>query len=269
MAFPGLLGGKLGYWLLCKLVQNPAKSEDPFSDCRDQNWEYKLKEYFGDDFRPFIVDKVVLDYGCGSGKTVLCLAQMGAHLAIGMDINVVSLGEGRKLAEEANLGDKCTFINAGDHNNLLPFYGKVDVLVSIDAFEHYSDPERSLLEMWRLTRPGGSLFISFGPPWWHPYGCHMMFMSAPPWTHVLFKERTIMAVRSLYRFDGAQRFEDVEGGLNRMTIRRFEHLITDSGFIVKTLSCVPIRGMALLAGNQMGREFFTSVARAHLVKPGA
>ena len=267
MAFSGLLGGKLGYWLLCKLVRDRAQSGEPFSDCGDQNWEYKLKEYFGDDFRSYIVDKVVLDYGCGSGKAVLCLGKMGAHLAIGMDINKVRLGEGRKLAEETNLGDKCTFINAADHNNLSPFYGQVDVVVSIDAFEHYSDPERELLEMLRLIRPGGSLFISFGPPWWHPYGCHMMFMGAPPWTHVLFKERTIMAVRSLYRSDGAQRFEDVEGGLNRMAVRRFIHTIKDSGFVVKTLNCVPIRGMALLTGNQLGRECLTSVVRAHLIKP--
>ena len=27
-----------------------------------------------------------------------------------------------------------------------------------------------------------------------------------------------MAVRSLYRSDGATRYEDVEGGLNRMTV---------------------------------------------------
>ena len=94
----------------------------------------------------------------------------------------------------------------------------------------------------------------------------MMFMDAPPWTHILFKERTIMAVRSLYRGDGATRFEDVSGGLNRMTIRCFEELVRASGFLVASLTCIPIRRMALLARTRFGREFFTSVVKAHLIK---
>ena len=56
----------------------------------------------------------------------------------------------------------------------------VEVITSIDAFEHYDEPG-AVLEMMRdLLVPGGTVYVSFGPPWWHPYGCHMAFMNAPP-----------------------------------------------------------------------------------------
>ena len=44
-------------------------------------------------------------------------------------------------------------------------------------------------------------------------------MTKYPWAHVLFSENTIMAVRKLYKNDNASRFEEVEGGLNQMTIK--------------------------------------------------
>lgn len=124
----------------------------------------QVKESFGEDFRSYLADILVLDYGCGYGQTVVAIAKMGARLAIGVDIRKGCLEDGRRLAHEWNLGDKCTFISAGDPTDFLPFYGQVD-----------------------------------------------------------------MVLRSLYRSDGARKFEEVEGGLNRMTIRRFEHLIKTQG----------------------------------------
>jgi hypothetical protein len=91
-------------------------------------------------------------------------------------------------------------------------------------------------------------------------------MGVPPWSHVLFKEETILALRLRYRSDGAKRFEDVEGGLNRMTIARFERLVRDSGFQVKNLNLIPIRGTKLLGRSRWGRELFTSIVRASLIK---
>jgi SAM-dependent methyltransferase len=191
---------------------------------------------------------------------------MGARSVIGTDIRENVLNEGRAASAQANVADKCIFLNSRDPEALLPYQGKVDVIISLDAFEHYTNPATVLSDMWNLLSPGGTVFISFGPPWWHPYGCHMMFMHAPPWSHLLFNEETIMAVRSLYRADGARHFEDVEGGLNRMTIRRFENLVQHSGFRLLTLRCLPIRRTSLLAGTKWGREFFTSLVKAQLVK---
>jgi SAM-dependent methyltransferase len=266
MAFNGILKGTFGYWLLRKLVTDPPGLQESTADAVEPDWEVKLKHTFGCDFASSIKDKVVLDYGCGYGQAVLCMAKMGARRVIGLDINEQALNYGRDRAIDAHVHSECVFLNAKYHGNLQALNGEVDVIISHDAFEHYSDPKNELSVMWKLLRRGGSLFISFGPPWWHPYGCHLMFMEAPPWTHVFFNEQTIMAVRKLYRSDGAKRFENVEGGLNKMTIRRFEQLVRNSGFSVHSTRYVPIRGTRLLAATRFGREFFTSVVRAHLVK---
>jgi SAM-dependent methyltransferase len=266
MALDGLLGGRIGYWALRRACLHPG-SEDKNVESAPESWEDKLERDFGSAFKPHVFDKVVLDYGCGYGQAAIAMARMGARLVIGTDIREDVLNQSRASSAQADLTDKCIYLNTTDPQVLIPYHGKVDVIVSVDAFEHYTDPEGVLLEMSKLVSPGGSVFISFGPPWWHPYGCHMMLMGAPPWSHILFKEKTIMAVRSLHRSDGAGHYEEVEGGLNRMTIRRFEHLVVKSKFRLAALHCVPIRRMAMLARNRWGREFFTSMVRAQLVKP--
>ena len=76
--------------------------------------------------------------------------------------------------------------------------------------------------MFDLLKPGGLLIASFGPTWYHPLGGHLV--SVFPWAHLIFSETALMGWRSGIRADGAKRFHEVEGGLNQMTIRRFEQL---------------------------------------------
>ena len=266
MEIDGLIGSRVGSWLLRKLVTPPEKAIPPYAEAKDPFPQSKFDSLFGSDFRWHLVGKTVLDYGCGFGQAVILMAELGASFAFGVDIREIPLGYARRLAEEKKCVGQCLFLNRTDSASLIALYGQVDVMLTLDAFEHYRNPELELEEMGKLLRSGGSLFISFGPPWWHPYGCHLTFMGAPPWVHILFKERTIMSVRSLYRSDGAKRFEDVEGGQNRMTVRRFERMLKSSSFQVKRLTYVPIRGCASLSGNRYGREFFTSAVRAQLVK---
>jgi hypothetical protein len=74
-------------------------------------------------------------------------------------------------------------------------------------------------EMRLAACPGGCVLITFFEPWLSPYGSHMSHFTRVPWINVLFSERTVMNVRSLFRSDGATRYEDVEGGLNRIDSR--------------------------------------------------
>ncbi len=50
-----------------------------------------------------------------------------------------------------------------------------------------------------------------------------------------------MTVRKLYRTDKAERFEDTEGGLNQMTIRKFEDLVRNSSLEAKNIKLTPIK----------------------------
>jgi arabinofuranan 3-O-arabinosyltransferase len=54
----------------------------------------------------------------------------------------------------------------------LPFAtGAVDICYSSNVLEHVPEPTRMLDEMVRVTRPGGTVFVSF-TPWWSPHGGH-------------------------------------------------------------------------------------------------
>lgn len=56
------------------------------------------------------------------------------------------------------------------------------------------------------------------------------------------------------------------GGLNQMTIRRFERILQASPFVVEELELVPIRRMRPLH-NRLTREFLTATVRCKLRKP--
>jgi hypothetical protein len=121
--------------------------------------------------------------------------------------------------------------------------------------------------MKRLLAPGGVVMITFCPPWFAPYGSHMHFFTKVPWVNLLFSERTVMSVRSRFRADGAKRYEDVEMGLNRMTIRKFERIIAASGMTVAWRQYVCVKKLNALSRVPLVRELFINVASCVLVKP--
>jgi SAM-dependent methyltransferase len=57
--------------------------------------------------------------------------------------------------------------------------GSVDVCYSSNVLEHVASPWRMAAEMVRVTRPGGTVFLSF-TPWWSPWGGH----ETAPWHYL-------------------------------------------------------------------------------------
>lgn len=196
----------------------------------------------------------VLDFGCGVGEQTLALAREGAAHVCGVDINAALLDAARARAAGSPEGDRVSFALGTD--GLAS--GSFDVIVSQNSMEHFPDPEGVLATMRRLLRPGGRLLITFGPPWFAPYGSHMHFFTMVPWVQLLFAERTVMRVRSRYRDDGAKRYEDVVGGLNRMSLARFERLVASCGLrpLFRRYDC--IRGLDVLGRVPVVRELFVN-----------
>jgi hypothetical protein len=116
--------------------------------------------------------------------------------------------------------------------------------------------------MRNLLKDDGLAIVEFGPPWYHPLGGHLF--SVFPWSHLVFTERCLIRWRSDFKSDGATRFSEVEGGLNRMTVRRFKKLVGESDFEFERFEAVPIRRSELLA-NALTREFLTAIVRCRLV----
>ena len=202
-----------------------------------------------------IKDKVVLDFGCGPGIEVMEMALLGAKRAIGLDIQQKWLQLGLEQAEKAGVAARCEFVTS--------VANPVEVIVCLDSFEHFADPGAVLQTMYSLLEPGGCLFVSFGPTWYHPLGGHLF--SIFPWAHVVLKEEALIRWRAQFKTDGATKFGEVEGGLNQMTIRRFEEILQTSPFVIEELELVPIRRMKPLH-NRVTREFLTAVVRCKLRK---
>ncbi|HKP12333.1 MAG TPA: methyltransferase domain-containing protein, partial [Blastocatellia bacterium] len=153
---------------------------------------------------------------------------------------------------------RCVFVSETEE--------KADVLLSMDAFEHFDDPAGVLRAMRNLLKPAGVALIEFGPPWYHPLGGHLF--SVIPWAHLLFTERALIRWRADFKSDGATRFSEIEGGLNQMTIRRFKKLVAASEFEFAAFEAVPMRSLRWLA-HVMPREFCTAVVRCRLVQKAA
>lgn len=250
----GLVGGPLVYWFLNRYWPGgqgvPIGSDDPYCS-KGLN---KLQTLLGPAIFDELSGKVVLDFGCGEGHNTLELARHGCAHVIGLDIQERHLEAARVRARAVGLQDRCTFTSRWSE--------PVDVIVSIDAFEHFAEPEKILHSMRRLLKPDGYLLVAFGPPWCHPYGGHLF--SVFPWAHLIFRESALIRWRSDFKHDGARRFHEVAGGLNRMTIRRWERLVSRSGFKYMSYELIPIRPARLLH-CALTREWLTSSIRARMI----
>jgi SAM-dependent methyltransferase len=217
----------------------------------------KLRVTLGDDLLRLIRDKTVIDFGCGAGLECVEMAQNRARRVIGVDIRENLLVQAAQNARLAGVEDRCDFAKSTDT--------RADIIVSLDSFEHFADPAGVLESMFSLLNPGGVAMISFGPTWYHPLGGHLF--SVFPWAHLIFSERALIRWRSDIRNDGATRFGEVEGGLNQMTVARFEQLVRSSKFRLEMLETVPIRKLRPLH-CRLTREFTTAIVRAKLARNG-
>lgn len=247
----GIIGGKFGYRLLHSICPDGEAGYLTGEAYKDRS---KIEVLFGPGIWDELKDRVVIDFGCGWGEEAIDIAKHGARRVIGLDLRERLLVEARKTAEEAGVSDRCTFTTRAEE--------KADVIMSLDAFEHFDDPGEILRVMRGLLKDDGRVIAMFGPTWLHPLGGHQF--SVFPWSHLIFTEKALIRWRSDFKTDGATRFNEVDGGLNQMTIRRFERIIAESDFRFESFEAVPIRKVRPLH-NRLTREFFSSMVRCRLV----
>ena len=212
-------------------------------------------------FMEAIIGKKILDFGCGEGYQVIALAKGGAQFVMGVDSNPLAVKNSEQLADSIGLSDRVRFATT------LPddMFGFFDMIISQNSFEHFSNPLEILFVMKKALNQSGKIFITFGPPWFAPYGSHTQFFVRLPWVNILFREQTVMKARSRYRSDGAKKYEDVEDGLNKMTIRKFEHLLRRFASRVEFKKYECVKGMNFLRFLPFVRELFINHASCILV----
>jgi len=249
-------------WLFRKFCRDPGDDTSYYDEGATMETALDLLRREVPDFDALVAGRTCLDFGCGYGYQAIALVtQAGAARAVGVDIIEGYVARARERAAEHGVSTQVEFFCPRLPAELM---GSFDIVISQNSFEHYAEPEAILEQMLACAKPGGIVVVTFGPLWYAPYGGHGRFMTWLPWYHLIFKEETIMRVRADYRSDGATRFEEVEGGLNRMSVRKFESILRE---VCRRHSCQvdylryrTIKGLPIVAGLPLLRELFISRA---------
>ena len=197
-------------------------------------------------------DKIVLDIGCGAGGKTLHYATLGAKYVFGIDPVEKYKEEATALAHKKGLQDLTSFIT-GDAAKM-PFESNViDTIIMNDAMEHVDDPIAVINECYRVLKKGGRLYVNF-PPYHHPYGAHLSDVIGIPWVHKLFDEPTLVQVykdlvqqypdaedRIQFRIGNLQGGEEYFSYINKMTLERFDRILSIIPFQVLHYQYVPLR----------------------------
>jgi SAM-dependent methyltransferase len=243
----GFVGGNLGY----RIMKRISPGDAGYMDGTAYENKSKLDVLLGNSFWDKIKDKVVIDFGCGLGAEAVEIAQRGAKKVIGVDIIEEYLESSRALAARLKVAN-CEFATTPTE--------KVEVIVTLDSFEHFENPAAILDVMRDMLAPDGRIFVSFGPTWYHPLGGHLL--NVFPWSHLIFTEWAQLRWRADIRSDKPTTFK--ECGLNQMTIRRFEQYVAESAFKFSSFEVVPIKKLKSFH-KKWTREFTSAIVRCELV----
>jgi SAM-dependent methyltransferase len=117
-----------------------------------------------------------LELGCYDGVIGLALLRRG-KMPVGVDIRF-------EFHEKAL--KEGVFFSQMDASRLGFKNDSFDLVCSFASFEHFSDPESVLDEALRLTKPGGYIYLHFGPLYMSQYGLHAYRSITVPYCQFLF-----------------------------------------------------------------------------------
>ena len=125
----------------------------------------------------------ILEIGPGEGFVLKKFKEEGVNKAVGVDIK-------NNLHPEAiNAGVEIVLTSAENMSGIPD--KSFDLVVSWSALEHIPDPQAVFLECLRILKPGGYLFLQFGPLYYSAWGYHHYTVLRCPYLHLLFPEHLI------------------------------------------------------------------------------
>lgn len=179
--------------------------------------------------RPDFTNKVVGDVGCGHGSLCVDMALLGATKVIGFDLDSERITCAQEITKTyyPQLSQTLEFrlqdlADASERD--------FDIFVSKDTFEHLIELPKVLGAMRDRLKPGGKIYIGFGPLWNSPYGDHRRTRVGFPWGHVLLNESFL--IKHVNRLGGYcnQKVNSIQDlGLNKFSLADYRRFFTESG----------------------------------------
>lgn len=111
--------------------------------------------------------KKCIDLGCGSGRYVIAMADLGASEAHGFDLSDRAIADA--TARAGRLGYTNTHFQAGSMLDMPYADESFDFVSCNGVIHHTTDPKKSLAELARITRKDGVAYIMIygsGELWW-------------------------------------------------------------------------------------------------------
>jgi len=236
----------------------------------------------------------VLEIGTGHGGIACFMAAVGAKRVVAIDLNTKHLHIARRYLEiaSARYGDgfrlPVEFLEM--NANRLGFADQTfDLVLADNVFEHFTDPEGVMREVFRVLRPGGGLLVPIFSSIYSKYGTHIKHGLKVPWTNLVFSEPTIcralarMAQENpgLYEIypglhNNPRRVRDLRryGDLNDITYSKFKKMAKRVGYRVESFAPIANRTVVsfvsktpVLRDTRLS-DVFSLGASSFLVKPG-
>lgn len=260
-------------WIFQMIGSRTADSPHDLNDSnRDRYYqkyaEQELKDAkkFDEKFKGYLKIKgvTVLDLGSGFGGQGIHMALNKAEQVEGVEIDAVKIKASEQFAQKYGVSQKIRFSMSTDTH--LPFEDeKFHLIVCNNVFEHLIEPQEILKECYRVLKKEGLLFISFGPPWYHPYGVHVRDIFSGPWNHLLFPEKVVVKIRNDFKKDEAgNTYADI--GLAQLSVKKFKNLVRKSNFKIRYMNLPAIKNLNFLRQIPLLNELFISEVRCVLKK---
>lgn len=182
-----------------------------------------------------------LDIGSGDGDIALAIANASGGRVTGIDIMPRTCITATNNAKRLGFDDRVAFQAADVYE--LDTSEQFDVLLSHEMIEHVRDPQRFFASISRLLKPGGHFVVAFGPLFHSPWGDHLhqLFRIPIPYRGALFSEQALLRVRTEFfrPSDPVKRFQDIEGGLNKMRFSEFLSYMQEGNWEVELMYINP------------------------------
>ncbi len=204
----------------------------------------------------------LLDVGSGHGNMAIMAAQAGAKRVVGVDTSDSRIDFCKKvLTTEFSQYQHVIDYQNQDICNYTPGF-KFDYVISFSSFEHIVDLENGFNAMYELLKPGGRMFIGFGPLYNSPFGDHGWTQVPIPWGHVFLSERFI--VDRINRKNAKRKISQIEDlGLNKWPLSRYRELFEKHSSELEFYKenhgdSSKLKALRLLASLPFMHEFFTN-----------